>query len=60
MDEISVDVTCQIQGHENKEFCISTSENNTVVGRISLIKTLSCGPYKTEDLGSTHVYSCKK
>ena len=36
MDEISVDVTCQIQGHENKEFCISTSENNTVVGRISL------------------------
>ena len=32
MDDILVNIKCHIPDHETKEFSVSTSENNTVVG----------------------------
>ena len=63
MDDISVEVKSQIQGHEAKEFSIATSENNTIVGmtyepRHDTINKMSLRPAKTQiSLGIRPVWS---
>lgn len=34
MDDILIEIKCHVPGHETKEFSVTTSENNTVVGLI--------------------------
>ena len=45
MDDILIEIKCHVPGHETKEFSVTTSENNTVVGTCSgpkVVKLFSC------------------